>query len=130
DLNGNEEKTFTMKSLANKKSDTESNYRLTLEFTSNPAWYAVQALPVLSQPVSDNAVSWFASYYANTLGLHIGKTYPRVTAIIDAWKKQGGNKETFLSNIEKNSELKSVLTEETPWVLEAKNESEQKEKLS
>ena len=130
DLNGNEEKSFTMNSLVNKTSDTETNYRLTLEFTSNPAWYAVQALPVLGQPVSDNSVSWFASYYANTLGAHIGKTYPRVTAIVEAWKKQGGTHETFLSDLEKNSELKNVLLEETPWVLEAKNESEQKEKLA
>lgn len=130
DLNGNEKKSFTMEHLINKTSGTESDYRLTLEFASNPAWYAVQALPVLGQPVSDNAVSWFASYYANTLGAHIGKTYPKVTAIINAWKKQGGNEETLLSDLEKNSELKNILLEETPWVLEAKNESEQKEKLS
>lgn len=130
DLNGNEEKTFTMESLVNKTSKSESNYRLTLEFTSNPAWYAIQSLPVLGQPVSDNAVAWFASYYANTLGNYIGKAYPRVASIIEAWKKQGGNEGTFLSNLEKNSELKNVLLEETPWVLEAKNESEQKEKFS
>ncbi|MDD4778517.1 MAG: alpha-2-macroglobulin family protein [Fermentimonas sp.] len=130
DINGNEEKSFTMESLVDKTSDTETNYRLTLEFTSNPVWYAVQALPVLGQPVSDNAVSWFASYYANSLGAHIGKSYPRVTAIVDAWKKQGGTHETFLSDLEKNSDLKNVLLEETPWVMEAKNESEQKEKIS
>ncbi|HHV85275.1 MAG TPA: hypothetical protein GXX42_05595, partial [Petrimonas sp.] len=109
---------------------TAEDYRLTLEFTSNPAWYAVQALPVLSAPESDNAVSWFASYYANTLGMHISKTYPKVSAMIEAWKKQGGDSETLLSNLEKNQELKNVLLEETPWVLEAKNESEQKQKLA
>jgi hypothetical protein len=50
--------------------------------------------------------------------------------MIEAWKKQGGNKETFLSNLEKNQELKNVLLEETPWVMEAKDESDQKERLS
>ncbi|WP_053826793.1 alpha-2-macroglobulin family protein [Lascolabacillus massiliensis] len=130
DINGNDKKSFTMESLINRGSDTETDYRLTLEFTSNPAWYAVQALPVLGQPVSDNAISWFASYYANILASHIGKTYPRVSAMVEAWKKQGGDAETLLSDLEKNSELKNILLEETPWVMEAKNESEQKEKLA
>ena len=130
DVNGNQTKTFTMDHLLQHRSQTLQDYRLTLEFTSNPVWYAVQALPVLGQPQSDNAVSWFASYYANTLGAHIGKAYPKVSAMVEAWKKQGGSRETFLSNLEKNRELKSVLLEETPWVLEANTESEQKEKLS
>ena len=130
DVNKNETKSFALDKMINQSSETLQNYRLTLEFASNPAWYAVQALPVLSAPDNDNAVSWFAAYYANTLGLHIGNKYPKVKAMIDAWQKQGGNAETLLSNLEKNEELKNVLLEETPWVLEAKTESEQKQKLS
>lgn len=130
-VNVGQTKVFTMDRLTkNASSKTAENYRLTLEFTSNPAWFAVQALPVLSNPDNDNAVNWFVSYYANTLGMYIGKTYPKVSAMIEAWKKQGGNEDTFLSNLEKNEELKNVLLEETPWVLEAKNESEQKRQLS
>ncbi|NCB27752.1 MAG: hypothetical protein EOM62_20215, partial [Bacteroidia bacterium] len=130
DVNGNQTKTFTMDQLLHNQSATARDYRLTLEFSDNPAWYAIQALPLLGESVSDNAISWFASFYANTLGAHIGKAYPRVSAMVDAWKKQGGSKETFLSNLEKNRELKSVLLEETPWVLAATNESEQKGKLA
>lgn len=130
DLSGEQTKEFTMDRLVDRSSQTMQDYRLTLEFTSNPAWYAVQALPVLGDPESENAVSWFASYYANSLGAHIGKAFPKVKAMIEAWKKQGGSKETLLSNLEKNQELKSVLLEETPWVLEARSESEQKERLS
>lgn len=129
DVNGNETKSFFMERLTKEISATAQSYRLSLEFASNPAWYAVQALPVLSNPGSDNAVSWFSSYYANTLGAHIGKLYPKVTAMVSAWKMEGGTKETFLANLEKNQELKNVLLEETPWVMKAKNESEQKEKL-
>src|SRR5690554_5360977 len=50
--------------------------------------------------------------------------------MVEAWKKQGGDEETFLSNLEKNQELKNLLLEETPWVLEARNESEQRQRLS
>lgn len=131
DLNGNQSKEYKMDRLIkNSASSSAQNYRLTLEFTSNAAWYAVQALPVLSNPDNDNSVSWFASFYANSLGYHISEAYPQVSAMIEAWKKQGGNKETFLSNLEKNQELKNVLLEETPWVMEAKDESDQKERLS
>ena len=36
----------------------------------------------------------------------------------------------FLSNLQKNQELKAVLLEETPWVLEAKTEAQQKKNIA
>lgn len=130
DVRGGETKTFTMERLLQGASPTRQDYRLTLEFASNPAWYAVQALPVLQEPNNESAIAWFASYYGASMGARIAQAYPKVTAMVEAWKKQGGDEGTFLSNLEKNQELKSVLLEETPWVLEARNESEQKEKLA
>lgn len=130
DVNGNQDKSFVLDRLVNSRSASQDDYRLTLEFTTNPAWYAVQALPVLSTPDNNNSVSWFATYYATKIGAHIGKAYPRVMAMIDAWKKQGGTSETLVSNLEKNEELKSLLLQETPWVLEANSETEQMQKLS
>ncbi|WP_280670913.1 MULTISPECIES: alpha-2-macroglobulin [unclassified Dysgonomonas] len=123
-------KEFTFDRFAGNKSASLSNYRLTLEYADNPAWYAVQTLPVLSNPANENAVNWLASYYVNTLGMHIMKQYPKVNAMIDAWKKQAGSKETLISKLQKNEELKAVLLEETPWVLDAKTETEQMNRLS
>ncbi|WP_393924972.1 alpha-2-macroglobulin family protein [Dysgonomonas sp. Shenzhen-Wh21] len=122
--------TFTFDKLYNNTSSTASNYRLTLEYASNPAWYAIQALPSFSNPTSENAVNWFASYYVNTLGSSIIRQYPKVGSMIEAWKKQGGDKQTFVSKLQKDEELKNVLLEETPWVLDAKNEAEQMQRLS
>lgn len=122
--------TFTFDKLYNNHSNSISNYRLTLEYASNPAWYAVQALPTLSNPSNENAVNWFASYYVNTLGASIVRQYPKVAAMIQAWLKQGGDKQTLLSKLQKDEELKNVLLEETPWVLDAKNETEQMQRLS
>ena len=129
-LNGEQTKDFVFDHLVNNKSKSLTNYRLTFEYASNPAWYAIQALPSIDIPTSDNIVEWFASYYVNILGTSIVKQYPKVTAMIEAWKKQGGNKEILVSNLQKNQELKAVLLEETPWVLDAKNETEQMERLS
>ncbi|KAA6306841.1 hypothetical protein EZS27_041495, partial [termite gut metagenome] len=66
-IRGEEKKAFSIESLFNNNSKTATNRRLTIEFSANPAWYAVQALPALSQPTENNTVSLAAAYYANTL---------------------------------------------------------------
>lgn len=123
-------KTFVLDKLYNKKSASLENYKLTLEYAANPAWYAVQALPVVSNPTNENAVNWFASYYVNTLGASIVKQYPKVAAMIKNWESRGGNEQTLLSKLNKNEELKTVLLEETPWVLDAQTEEDQMQRLS
>jgi len=130
DVNKKGESQFKLEKLINNNSASLSNYKLTLEFTTNPAWYGVMALPTISTPNNENALSWFGSYYANRLGQSIIQRFPRVQTMIELWKKQGGNKETLLSNLQKDEELKNVLLSETPWVLEAKNETEQMQRLS
>src|SRR3712207_8131012 len=44
--------------------------------------------------------------------------------------RSGGTRETFLSNLQKNQELKNILLAESPWVLEAQTEQQQKERVS
>lgn len=105
-------------------------FRYTLEVSANPIWYAVQALPTLTEPENEDILSWFASYYGNTLATYIAQAHPRIQTVIQQWTAQGGNASTLLSNLEKNTELKNILLEETPWVLEAKDETEQKQRLA
>jgi uncharacterized protein YfaS (alpha-2-macroglobulin family) len=129
-ISGGQTKTFTFNQMKENHSPTLENFRLTLEFTSNPVWYAVQALPAMQTPSSDNVVSWFAAFYSDILATHIANSTPKIKSMIDIWTKQGGTKETLLSNLEKNQELKAVLSEETPWVTEAADETEQKQRLA
>ena len=70
-VRGEQTRTFSLADLFNHHSKTATNRRLTVEFTSNPAWYAVQALPALSQPRNDDAISWATSWYANTMASYI-----------------------------------------------------------
>ena len=105
-------------------------FRVTLEMTANPIWYAVQALPTVTQPENDNIISWFAAYYSNTLASHLAAANPRIQQVINQWKAQGGTASTLYSNLQKNEELKNILLQETPWVLAAENETEQKQRLS
>lgn len=105
-------------------------YKQTLEISANPIWYAVQALPNLSTPVNNSVSAWFASYYSNTLASSIVKANPRIKTVIDQWAAKKGDASSLLSNLEKNEELKNVILEETPWVLEAENETEQIQRLN
>jgi uncharacterized protein YfaS (alpha-2-macroglobulin family) len=129
-VQGGQTRRFSFDKLPQKTSPSLENYRLTLEFSGNPVWYAIQALPTLAIPQTDNILSWFAACYSNTLATQIVNKSPKIKSIIDIWTKQGGTKETLLSNLEKNEELKAILLEETPWIMEAKSETEQKQRLS
>jgi uncharacterized protein YfaS (alpha-2-macroglobulin family) len=122
-------KQFTFdKLLKSANSGTLTNKSLTLEYTSNPAWYAVQALPYLMEFPYECAEQSFNRYYANTLASFISNSSPKIKAVFDKWKIT--DTASLMSNLQKNEELKSALLQETPWVMEAKNEQEQKKNIA
>jgi uncharacterized protein YfaS (alpha-2-macroglobulin family) len=126
-VKGNETKTFVLDKLKNNSSTTLQNYNLTLEFTSNPAWYAIQALPYMMEFPYECSEQIFSRFYANSIATHIANSNPNIKKVFESWKAT--DKEALLSNLEKNQELKNALLEETPWVLDAQNESERKHRI-
>lgn len=131
-VRGGTSKTFILPNLVNSTgSKTLKNQQYTLEFTANPAWYAVQSLPYLMEYPHECTEQLFSRYYANRLASHIGNATPRIRQVFEQWKNaQGGNKEALLSNLAKNQELKSAILEETPWVLNANDETERKKRVA
>ena len=126
-VRGGETKTFVFDELKNNNSSTATNQGLTLEYTSNPAWYAVQALPYLMEYPHQCTEQVFSRFYANSLATHIANKNPKVKGIFDRWKNTEPN--ALKSNLSKNQELKSALLEETPWVLDAQSEEQQKQNI-
>ncbi len=127
-INGIGTKEFRFEKLLNSgKSKTLSNYNLALEFTSNPAWYAVQALPYLMEYPNECSEQLFSRYYANSLATYIANSNPKIKRVFDSWKNI--TPDALLSNLEKNQEFKAVVLEETPWVLQAQNETERKQRI-
>ncbi len=116
-----------LKSDAEAKDVTLKNYKLTLEFASNPAWYAIQALPVLNDKKYENADALFAAFWSNSLAAFIANSNPKIKAVFESWKELAPD--ALKSNLAKNQELKSALLQETPWVMDANNETERKQKL-
>ena len=121
-----ETKTFVLDKLKTNTSKTLKHHKLSLEITSNPAWYAVQALPYLMEYPYQCNEQTFSRYYANALATHIANSNPRIQDVFKQWK----NSDALLSNLEKNEELKSILIEETPWLRDAQSESEQKKRIA
>ncbi len=120
-------------------SETLNHQALTVEFTSNPAWYAVQALPYLMEYPYECSEQTFNQFYANTLATHLSNSSPRIKEVFEKWlaplssgKGKGGEADSsaLWSNLQKNQELKSVLLQETPWVLQANNETQQKKNIA
>ena len=48
--------------------------KVSVEYTNNPSWLMVKALPAISNPTEEDALSLMAAIYANTLSRHIQKT--------------------------------------------------------
>ncbi|MCB0719878.1 MAG: hypothetical protein KDD65_15635, partial [Bacteroidetes bacterium] len=120
-------RTFTFDKLKNEQSSTRTNERFTLEYSPNPIWYAVQALPYLMEFPHECAEQVFSRIYANGIAWHITEQQPRLRSVYNSWKDADAG--ALVSNLEKNQELKAVLLEETPWVLQAKNETERKRRI-
>ena len=120
-------KEFTFEKLANVSSNTLRHHGLTLEYSPNPIWYAVQALPYLMEYPYECSEQIFSRYYANSIAAHIVDSNPRIKAIYNEWSRV--NSDALVSNLEKNQELKNIILEETPWVRAAQDETERKRRM-
>ena len=121
------EQTFDFEAIANPDSH-ERDYSLTLNFSTNPVWYAVQALPYLANVKTDRAETAFYVFYANTLSSYIADHIPNLLNYIKKWQIE--TPDALLSQLEKDQDLKAIMLQETPWVLEAKSETEQRSRIA
>jgi uncharacterized protein YfaS (alpha-2-macroglobulin family) len=108
------------KLLQSGRSTTIHNLDLTVQMVSNPAWYAVLALPYLMEYPHECSEQTFNRFYANSLARHIAVSDPKIHRVFEQWR----NTPALDSPLEKNQDLKSVALEETPWLREARDESQ------
>ncbi|MDR0506769.1 MAG: hypothetical protein LBH32_08160 [Dysgonamonadaceae bacterium] len=121
-------KTFTMEKLTKNQSNTLQNFNLSLELTTNPLWLAVMSLPYLREYPYECSEQIFSRLYGNILSTHILNQNPKIKQVFDAWNNLLGFEN--LAGLEANEELKNILLEETPWVRDAQNETEQRKRLA
>ena len=132
------EKSFDLSQLFAGKSDKEAKMgkdaKVTIEYTNNPSWLMIQALPSVCNPNEDNAISLMAAIYSNCIARHIMKSSPVIKQVVELWKQETTSSaakagSSLMSNLEKNQELKNIILNETPWVMDADKESDQKAQL-
>ena len=102
------------------------NENFNLQITTHPVWIALKSLPYLMENPYDGNEQLFNKLYANVLGTHLLSQYPTISNVLNEWKNTGA----LAAELEKNESLKSALLKETPWVVEAKNEGEQRLKIA
>jgi uncharacterized protein YfaS (alpha-2-macroglobulin family) len=119
-IRGKQTKNFTFDRVKNvSSSETAEPFNFTVQMTSNPTWYAIQALPYLSEFPYECSEQVFNRFYANSIGKHIANFNPRIEEILKQWR----GTDALKSNLEKSADLKSVILLETPWVRQAERES-------
>ncbi len=109
---------------------SDKHNRLTAEYTDNPAWLMVQALPTVANPSEHNAVSLATAVYANTIARQLLAADPAIGRTIKQWQAEQAGETTLESSLQKNAELKTMLLSETPWVADAASETEQRQRLA
>lgn len=105
--------------------------KLTVEYTNSPAWLMIQALPSMATPNGDNAMSLVTAYYANSIGRNIMLSNDAIRQTVALWNKEDASEGSSLqSALQKNEELKLMVLEETPWLMDADREADQKRQLA
>ena len=126
--NAGEKKSYTLESLKNNTSKTLTHHKLSLEYTSNPIWYAIQALPALDETTNPSIEQLFHRYYANSLSLGLIRRHPQIEPIFQRWADE--TPDAFLSQLEKNNDLKQIVLSETPWLLQAESETADRKRIA
>ena len=103
--------------------------RLTVEYTENSQWLMVQTLPSVVEYCEDNAVSLSAAFYANSIGRFIVNQSPVIRKTMALWQQENDKGTALQSSLQTNEELKTIVLNETPWLLDAERETAQKQQL-
>jgi len=124
-LRGPGEKRVVVERLA-KPADSIESQSLVVQAASNPAWYAVLALPAIMEQSDESTETLFTRLYANSLARHLVTRDERIAKVFEQWK----GTQTLESPLEKNTDLVKTLLAETPWVREAVDEQEARARIA
>lgn len=118
--NGSEAKHY---SLELPTSETAQPVGLTVEYTANPIWLAIQSLPYMADHKNPSNIYLFNSWYANTLGLEIAKKHPELRHAAD--NAADGESPLFA-----NADIKQTLLDETPWLRDGLKETDRLRRIA
>ena len=128
-INGAGEKEFELKHLvetAKQSADdidwTLKNHSLTVDLTPNPIWLAIQSLPYVAQQKNPSNIYLANAIYTNSLSFSIVKSNPQIEQLFREWEQN--EPEAFQSELDRNTDLKQTVMDETPWLRDAIGEEQ------
>ena len=98
---------------------------ITVEVAANVLWYALETLPGLTQPRQPDATSLADAAYATALAQHIVQNRPEVAACFRALADTTSEESRVSRLLQRNPDLRQILTAETPWADDADRRAEQ-----
>lgn len=104
--------------------------RVTLQFCENPAWYVATALPGIRASESRDALSASAAIFSAAVAEGILREQPEIAKALREWSRSDRSDSTLTSMLERNADLKIVLLNATPWVMDARSQTERMERLA
>lgn len=108
----------------NISNEGERNHDIKLDFNANPVFYVIQALPYIAEGDEKYATTAFNRYFVNKMAQEIVASNPNIEEML------AYHEGDTLSELQKNEDVKAILIKETPWVLDAKNEAQQRANIS
>ena len=108
----------------NISNEGERNHDIKLDFKSNPVFYVIQALPYIAEGDEKHVITAFNRYFVNMMSQQIVESNPNIEEML------AEHETDTLSELQKNEEVKAILLKETPWVLDAKNEAQQRANIA
>ncbi len=107
-----------------------SDSRVTLQLCENIAWEVVTALPGLMQGETNTSNSAAARLFSAAMAEGIMRDNPEIARAIRSWTDSDRSDSTLISMLERNSDLKTLMLNATPWVAAAASDTERMTRLA
>lgn len=127
-INGVGEKSYSLPEAATRQSASCEPHLLKVEFTSNPIWYAIQALPYVEDHTNPSNIFLANRLYTNSIAFGIVNDNPSIESLFRQWEKDTVN--PLVSQLEKNEDVKQTLLDETPWLRDGTGESQRMHRIA
>ncbi len=102
----------------------------TLEFCENPVWYVVTALPGISPSDPATAPQAADLLFSSAMARGLIGRYPAIAEALADWSSRGSSAQELTSMLERNPDLKGLLLQATPWVMDARSDTERMQRLA
>lgn len=108
---------------------SDEHRSMTIEYTDNPAWMMVTAMPTFTTRPEDDAISQAIALYVNSLGENILNASLLPDRVIRQWREAPVDDSQLVGELQRNDGMYGIVLEETPWVMDAKWETSDRRNL-